>query len=246
MTSPPRRAWLFQAAPDNPAPAEADILAGLESARWVVTLPGELCAAALEPPAELPADGEVVLAPYAPRAIAALLALLPGRRDVTILSTRDESAEQILAALLGQAPAVAPADRIAAAERLARTAPAEPPWYPVIDPAECSRCGRCVSYCIFGVYQAGPDGAVRVANPLQCKDRCPACARLCPAGAILFPRCEHSAVNGSAKPGPPGDLDELLRGDVLEALRRRGSTPEQTRQVLGHLDLLQARPPEES
>jgi ferredoxin len=74
------------------------------------------------------------------------------------------------------------------------------PWYPVIDRARCTGCGTCADYCLFSVYcqePALPAGErVRVTAPLSCKTGCPACARLCPEGALIFPFCNEVALNG--------------------------------------------------
>jgi len=59
-------------------------------------------------------------------------------------------------------------------------------WYPVLDPERCTHCGQCVDFCLFGVYERR-EGRVTVVHPDNCKPGCPACARVCPAGAIMFP-----------------------------------------------------------
>jgi len=58
-------------------------------------------------------------------------------------------------------------------------------WYPVIDRSLCVACGHCVQFCLFGVYSSS-DG-VAVVQPDCCKPGCPACSRVCPQGAIIFP-----------------------------------------------------------
>ncbi|MCP4903257.1 MAG: ferredoxin family protein [bacterium] len=70
------------------------------------------------------------------------------------------------------------------------------PWYPVIDYERCDNCGQCASFCIFGVYNTREDGGVEVAAPRNCKANCPACARICPQGAIVFPKIAESPING--------------------------------------------------
>lgn len=70
------------------------------------------------------------------------------------------------------------------------------PWYPVIDYERCDSCGQCASFCIFGVYRSREDGEVEVAHPTNCKNNCPACARICPRGAIIFPKIAESPLNG--------------------------------------------------
>ena len=78
------------------------------------------------------------------------------------------------------------------------------PWYPVIDRDLCTGCGTCRDYCLFSVYAAAgaaadTEGSVRVAAPLNCKTGCPACARLCPTGALLFPFSPEAELNGEVE-----------------------------------------------
>ncbi len=111
------------------------------------------------------------------------------------------------------------------------TLPDEPgwtPWYPVLDRSRCICCGQCVQFCLFGVYENGEDGIPRVANPRSCKDRCPACARICPGAAIIFPRYEEAPFDGSAVEASDqrvssrqDALRQLLGSDPLAGLRAR-------------------------
>lgn len=96
-----------------------------------------------------------------------------------------------------------------------------PAWYPVIDPDRCTLCGQCARFCLFGVYRFDKKH-LSVVNPLACKNNCPACGRICPESAIIFPRLpENSALSG-AEPGEtrmPGELQE--NGLLFEKLRER-------------------------
>jgi len=99
-----------------------------------------------------------------------------------------------------------------------------PRWYPAIDKNVCTKCKQCVEYCLFGVYRW--EDEVKVISPDSCKSGCPACARLCPSRAILFPECTEAAwlaggedqIQTSAEQNPQiDDLDELIRKlDELE------------------------------
>jgi NAD-dependent dihydropyrimidine dehydrogenase PreA subunit len=60
-------------------------------------------------------------------------------------------------------------------------------WYPVIDISRCKNCRNCLQFCLFGVYEVDAEGGVIVRNPDSCKPGCPACSRICPEGAIMFP-----------------------------------------------------------
>ncbi|MHC4884678.1 MAG: ATP-binding protein, partial [Planctomycetota bacterium] len=70
------------------------------------------------------------------------------------------------------------------------------PWGPVIDYDRCTGCRKCMNFCLFGVYGEA-EGRVTVAGPQSCKDKCPACARVCPTGAIVFPKSTESSIDGS-------------------------------------------------
>jgi len=58
--------------------------------------------------------------------------------------------------------------------------------HPIIDPALCTGCGRCVEVCCNKVYQMASERA-EVKRPEDC---CGTghdfCAKKCPAGAITF------------------------------------------------------------
>jgi NAD-dependent dihydropyrimidine dehydrogenase PreA subunit len=100
-------------------------------------------------------------------------------------------------------------------------------WFPVIDYDRCAGCKQCANFCLFGVFSTD-DGGVRVATPASCKTNCPACARMCPQSAIIFPHYPTGPINGQEAGEQPGDgdaavsLKEALRGDVYQVLRGRG------------------------
>ncbi len=106
--------------------------------------------------------------------------------------------------------------------------PEWPSWYPLIDCLRCSGCGQCADFCLFGVYEK-TDGRVRVVNPKGCKNNCPACARICPSTAIVFPKyINGGAIGGSEEINEmeeqkrqAKDIDSLLGGDLQGALAMR-------------------------
>ena len=73
-------------------------------------------------------------------------------------------------------------------------------WYPIVDGSRCVNCHHCFQFCLFGVYVLDEDGKLQVRNPDQCKPGCPACSRICPEGAIVFPLYERD----EAIAGAPG------------------------------------------
>jgi NAD-dependent dihydropyrimidine dehydrogenase PreA subunit len=102
------------------------------------------------------------------------------------------------------------------------------PWFPVIDYSRCSNCRQCLNFCLFGVYEADEDGQVIVANPSNCKNNCPACARICPEIAIMFPKLNEEPLNGTEiidetteRAKVKLNLDEILGNDAYAALAER-------------------------
>lgn len=88
-------------------------------------------------------------------------------------------------------------------------------WYPTIDKTVCAACGQCFDFCPFGVYEQ-VEGRVRVAHPHQCKNNCPSCARMCPAGAIVFPKYERSPINGGTETEEPTQSNvSAIYGDAF-------------------------------
>jgi NAD-dependent dihydropyrimidine dehydrogenase PreA subunit len=192
---------------------------------WLET--GDLCGALAHREAwlieRLRAAPRVVALACRPRAVRWLLHAagcpLPPER-LQVLDLRRLSAEEILA----QLPAAG-----GAADRAGESVP-EPahgstgapwrPWYPVIDYDRCRQCRQCVNFCLFGVYDTSPDGRVTVAQPRQCKNNCPACARICPDAAIIFPKL----------PGAEAPLDGEEVGDAAAWQARMKVN---TRDILG-------------
>jgi len=86
-------------------------------------------------------------------------------------------------------------------------------WYPVIDYGRCTDCLECLNFCLFGVYELDESGRVLAQQPDACRPGCPACSRICPAGAIMFPQHEDPAIAGDPKASLEGlklDLSQLF------------------------------------
>lgn len=75
--------------------------------------------------------------------------------------------------------------------------PAARRWYPVIDYSRCTNCMECLDFCLFGVYGVDRADAILVEQPDNCRKGCPACSRVCPENAIIFPQHKSPAIAGS-------------------------------------------------
>ncbi len=102
------------------------------------------------------------------------------------------------------------------------------PWFPVIDFDRCTHCMQCLSFCLFDVYGATSDGKIQVQNESNCKTDCPACSRVCPEVAIMFPKYKAGPINGDAvsdddvrREAMKVDISALLGGDIYALLRDR-------------------------
>jgi NAD-dependent dihydropyrimidine dehydrogenase PreA subunit len=102
------------------------------------------------------------------------------------------------------------------------------PWFPVIDYDRCTNCMQCLSFCLFDVYGVDEEQRIQVQNNDNCKTNCPACSRVCPEVAIMFPKYASGPING----GPVNesdlnrekmkvDITSLLGGDIYSSLRQR-------------------------
>ncbi len=102
------------------------------------------------------------------------------------------------------------------------------PWFPVIDYDRCTNCMQCLSFCLFGVYGVDGEKRIQVQNNDNCKTNCPACSRVCPEAAIMFPKYKAGPINGDVvsdsdlnREKMKIDISALLGGDVYSLLRDR-------------------------
>ena len=102
------------------------------------------------------------------------------------------------------------------------------PWFPVIDYDRCTNCMQCLSFCLFGVYGVSDEQKIQVQNNDNCKTNCPACSRVCPEAAIMFPKYKSGPINGDQvsaadlqREKMKVDISALLGGDVYSMLRER-------------------------
>lgn len=92
-------------------------------------------------------------------------------------------------------------------------------WYPVIDYSRCTNCMECIDFCLFGVYGVDQVDRILVEQQDSCKKGCPACSRVCPENAIIFPGHKSPGIAGSngEVAGLKIDLSKLFGGsDGLE------------------------------
>src|SRR5437762_11210834 len=87
---------------------------------------------------------------------------------------------------------------------------------------------QCLSFCLFGVYGVDDQQRIQVQNNDNCKTNCPACSRVCPEAAIMFPKYKAGPINGDvvsdadlSREKMKVDISALLGGDVYALLRER-------------------------
>lgn len=239
MTSTPRILYCHCAYADVvPADAKKAVLDGLAGGGAAFEAMADLCGLAARRDPALGRFARVrglhVVACY-PRAVRWLFdhAGAPLGPDATIHNMRRSGAADILARL---APCEHKAGNPPSPQAARPTFPETPtgnwvPWFPVIDYGRCKDCKQCLEFCLFGTYALGADGQVRVAAPDHCKLNCPACARVCPASAILFPKFseggpiagDEGVLPGVSEDGLKADMARLSKGDVTDVLRRRAA-----------------------
>ena len=112
----------------------------------------------------------------------------------------------------------------------ARKLEAWKPWFPVIDYDRCTNCMQCLSFCLFEVYGVDKNDKLTVQNQSNCKTDCPACSRVCPEVAILFPKYKKGPINGDVvrqediqREAMKIDISALLGGDLYASLNTRSS-----------------------
>ncbi len=110
----------------------------------------------------------------------------------------------------------------------ARKLEAWKPWFPVIDYDRCTNCMQCLTFCLFEVYGVDKNDKITVQTQSNCKTDCPACSRVCPEVAILFPKYKKGPINGDVvkaedvkREAMKIDISALLGGDLYASLRDR-------------------------
>ncbi|MGD8452822.1 MAG: ferredoxin family protein [Phycisphaerae bacterium] len=203
---------------------------------------------------QLASERPLRIAACFPRAVRWMLATagipLP-TEGVEILNMRTMSADEVVVGLLGGVREehttrdAAETDQIAAMRTAVEAGPADGwiPWFPVIDADRCGNCQQCLSFCLFGVYGHSETGQVEVQRPENCKTDCPACARICPEAAIIFPKYGAPPINGAEvrpedvqREAMAVDVSARLGGNLHQMLRERSAqakrrfSPDQTQE----------------
>lgn len=204
----------------------AEIAATMQSKGFDVTVEADLCKKVMTRSSDMKEIASGVILACHTRVIESHLEWL-GIEAGGIVSMRDRSKEDILADL--QTIAQTTADELSGLAGF-RKQIAEFPvedgtdaWYPVIDKIRCTECGKCHDFCLFGVYTV-EDKKVRVLQPQNCKNNCPACARMCPSQAVIFPKYDKSPINGGTEVEEafnPNEMDEVYRERLRMRLQER-------------------------
>jgi Pyruvate/2-oxoacid:ferredoxin oxidoreductase delta subunit len=215
-----------------PAATKTAVLEGLNAAHVEFEAVPDLCEMAARGDARLrdlsSAPALTVAACY-PRAVKWLFASagapLP-EATTKVWNMRVETPENVVDGVLKEAVRRTDPERVVETQ-LAPTAGWKP-WYPVIDYSRCTNCMQCLSFCLFDVYGVSTDQKIQVQNQSNCKTECPACSRVCPEVAIMFPKYRHGPINGEEiksddvrREAMKVDISALLGGDIYSMLRDR-------------------------
>ena len=166
------------------------LISTLKNGGQTVTVIPDLCKISISNTDQMATMASGAVVACYPRAVRSMFDNL-GLKPKEVFDIRNHTGEQVLHEMGILHPLFAPE------HPLSEFVPqeGEEAWHPVIDRERCTGCGKCYDFCLFGVY-ARIDGEVRVTQPQKCKNNCPACARVCPSQAVIFPKYEKSPING--------------------------------------------------
>ena len=178
------------------------LVSALKNAGYTTTIVPDLCRTAVSDACKMAEFASTAVIACYPRAVTAIFDRA-GLTPKHVFDIRNNSSEHVLNEIGITAPVFSTEQSFPVSSPDEENNDA---WYPVIDKKRCTECGKCHDFCLFGVYSINI-GKVKVMQPQNCKNNCPACARMCPSKAIIFPKYAKSPING-------GLHDEEQTGDT--------------------------------
>lgn len=203
----------------------AGIAAAMKKKGYHVIVEADLCRKVMEASPDMPDIAKGTILACHSRAIASHLNWL-GLEVGRLVDIRSQDVHDILSQFDISLPEAENVDGKDEFQRIIGAFPFEEgvdAWYPVLDKTRCTECGKCHDFCLFGVYTV-ENKKVRVTLPQNCKNNCPACARMCPNKAIIFPKYEKSPINGGTEDEEtfdPKDMDKMYRERLRMRLQER-------------------------
>lgn len=190
-----------------------------------VTIEADICRKVMDNSPDMPNIAEGIIMACHPRAVRSLLAWRE-MEPKQLIDIRNTDCDRIFSSFTPPYPKAKDDSEKAGFLQQIRSFPIESgtdAWYPVIDKTRCTECGKCHDFCLFGVY-AIENKQVKVVQPQNCKNNCPACARMCPSKAIIFPKYEKSPINGGTEEEEtfhPEEMDAMYRERLRMRLQER-------------------------
>lgn len=201
----------------------AGIAAAMKNNGYNVVVEADLCRKVMQASPDMPDIAKGTILACYPRAIRSNLNWL-GLEAGNIMDIRSNSCEDVLSQF--DITALQDIQDVSELRQEIEGYPVEngtDAWYPVLDKTRCIECGKCHDFCLFGVYTV-ENKQVRVVKPQNCKNNCPACARICPSKAVIFPKYEKSPINGGLHEEEqfnPNEMDTMYRERLRYKLQQR-------------------------